>query len=446
MTGHSEEDTSQSMKGCRGEKRVSFPPDEEMVFDFVEIKTALQEADCLTLTDIILAYKQNCEKHHVNPSPKALDQLKVQWSERLDYCSCESLEEILKSVQFDFISLQGAELEENGASSLLDMFLYYESATHLDVSSNSGMGFSGWLSLSHLLRQSGCLWRLDACNMPMVDYAAQALSKALLTSRLTVLHLENTCLSGKPLFTLVGALKRNAALQELYISDNNLNGYQDSMQLGDLLKYNSTLRTLDLSNNTISDTGLEEICDALSIQKAGLRMLILSNNHITHHGLIHLHNVLPCLKTLETLNLGNNNLENRGIHTLKESLMINHSLLQLGLASTGITCEGAVTLAEILAENLQIQCLDVRHNQVLAGGLMALSLALKINHSLIRLDLDQNLKEKEEFLIETQKMLLSRISDLCIVNAVAAKGTALQPAPPSPPNCSETTSQPHPNS
>uniref|UniRef100_A0A671ME18 Si:dkey-288a3.2 n=1 Tax=Sinocyclocheilus anshuiensis TaxID=1608454 RepID=A0A671ME18_9TELE len=158
--------------------------------------------------------------------------------ERLDYCSCESLEEILKSVQFDFISLQGAELEQNGASSLLDMFLYYESATHLDMSSNSGMGFSGWLSLSHLLRQSGCLWRLDACNMPMVDYAVQALSKALLTSRLTVLHLENTCLSGKPLFTLVGALKRNVALQELYLSENNLNGYQDSMQLGDLLKYN----------------------------------------------------------------------------------------------------------------------------------------------------------------------------------------------------------------
>ncbi|XP_051501961.1 protein phosphatase 1 regulatory subunit 37-like [Myxocyprinus asiaticus] len=459
MTGYSEEYTSQSMKGCRGEKRVSFPPDEEMVSDFVEIKTALQEADGLTLTDIILAYKQNCEKHHVKPSTKALDQLKQITcvsdraryldlsGEQLDYCSCESLEEILKSVQFDFISLQGAELEENGASSLLDMFLYYESATHLDVSSNSGMGFSGWLSLSHLLRQSGCLWRLDACNMPMVDYAAQALSKALLTSRLTVLHLENTCLSGKPLFTLVGALKRNAALQELYISDNNLNGYQDSMQLGDLLKYNSTLRSLDLSNNTISDTGLEEICDALSIQKAGLRMLILSNNHITHHGMIHLHNVLPCLKTLETLNLGNNNLENRGIHMLKESLMINRSLLQLGLASTGITCEGAVTLAEILAENLQIQRLDVRHNQVLAGGLMALSLALKINHSLIRLDLDQNVKEeKEEFLIETQKMLLSRISDLCVVNAVAAKGTALQPAPPSPPNCSETTSQPHPNS
>lgn len=60
--------------------------------------------------------------------------------------------------------------------------------------------FLWWFAVWFL--QSGCLWRLDACNMPMVDYAAQALSKALLTSRLTVLHLENTCLSGKPLFTL----------------------------------------------------------------------------------------------------------------------------------------------------------------------------------------------------------------------------------------------------
>ncbi|XP_051724586.1 protein phosphatase 1 regulatory subunit 37 [Ctenopharyngodon idella] len=452
MTGHSEEDTtSLSVKEGR-EKRVSFPPDEEVVSDFVESRVQLQEADSLSLTDIILAYKQSCEKHHVKPNPKALDQLKQITcvtdrarcfdlsGERLDYCSCESLEEILKSVKFDFISLQGAELEENGASSLLDMFLYYESATHLDMSSNSGMGFSGWLSLSHLLRQSGCLWRLDACNMPMVDYAAQALSKALLTSRLTVLHLENTCLSGKPLFTLVGALKRNITLQELYLSENNLNGCQDSMQLADLLKYNSTLRTLDLSNNTTSDSGLEEICDALSFQKTGLRTLILSNNHITHLGMSHLQNVLPCLKTLETLNLGKNNLENRGIHTLKESLMINRSLLQLGLAATGITCEGAVTLAEILAESPQIQRLDVRQNQVLAGGLMALSLALKINRSLIRLDLDEHLKEeKEDFLVETQKTLLSRISDLCVVNATAAKGTALLPAPPDLADCAETT-------
>lgn len=50
--------------------------------------------------------------------------------------------------------------------------------------------------------------------------------------------------------------------------------------------------------------------------------------------------------------------------------------------------EGAVALAEFLAENHQIQRLDLRQNEVKIGGLMALCLALKINCSLVSLDLD----------------------------------------------------------
>lgn len=50
--------------------------------------------------------------------------------------------------------------------------------------------------------QSVRLSRLDVCNVPMVDYPAQSLSKALLTSRLTVLHLHNAQLSGMPLYAL----------------------------------------------------------------------------------------------------------------------------------------------------------------------------------------------------------------------------------------------------
>ncbi len=50
--------------------------------------------------------------------------------------------------------------------------------------------------------QSVHLSRLDVCNVPMVDYPAQSLSKALLTSRLTVLHLHNAQLSGMPLYAL----------------------------------------------------------------------------------------------------------------------------------------------------------------------------------------------------------------------------------------------------
>ncbi|KAG7226211.1 hypothetical protein INR49_002905, partial [Caranx melampygus] len=315
--------------------------------------------------------------------------------ERLDHRSCEALEVVLKSLHFDFINLQATQLEEN----------------------------------------SVCLSRLDVCNVPVVNYPALSLSKALVTSRLTVLHLHNAQLSGMPLYTLVGALKANRSLQELHLPNNQLNSYQDSLQLGDLLRYNTTLKTLELSNNAVADAGFEELCDGLRWQTAGLKVLLLRNNQITAEGMVHLAKTLPfeklflpllllllllptsperasrhaldvpvradvpqcdlripvlqpVLKVLQILDLGENLLGNEGIQVIRTPLMANSSVLQLGLAQASITCEGAVALAEFLAESHQIQSLDLRQNQVKVGGLMALGLALRINCSLCRLYLD----------------------------------------------------------
>ncbi|XP_046874287.1 protein phosphatase 1 regulatory subunit 37 [Hypomesus transpacificus] len=415
-------------KKSKGEKHVSFPPDEDIVSGFAEHRDLGRDVDSLTLAEVILAYKKSCERHQVEPNPKIVEQLELATcvkgtlrcldleGERLESSSCESLEILLKSLHFDFINLRATKLEENGASSLLDMILYYEPTTHLDISDNTSMGISGWRALSHLIKQSGCLLRLDACKVSMQGYPAQALAKALPSSRLAVLSLHGCYLSGRPLFTLVGALKTNRGLQELYLASNKLNSYQDSMQLGDLLRYNSTLRVLDLGANAIADAGLEEICEGLKMQTAGLRVLMLNSNMITYNGLVYLAKVLPVLKTLEILNLGENKLQNRGIHTLKEPLIMNQSLLHLALEQTHITCEGAVALAEFIAESRQIQHLDLRENEVRAGGLMALSLALRINSSVTTLQLDHK-EEQEEFLMETQERLLGEISDLCVANA-----------------------------
>ncbi|KAI4804564.1 hypothetical protein KUCAC02_026189, partial [Chaenocephalus aceratus] len=267
--------------------------------------------------------------------------------ERLDQRSCEALEAVLKSLHFDFINLQAAQLEENSVR----------------------------------------LSRLDVCNVAVVDYPAQSLSKALLTSRLTELHLHNAQLSGVPLYTLVSALKWNRALQQLHLTNNLLNSYQDALHLGDLLRYNTTLHTLELSSNAVADDGLEELCDGLRWQTAGVRVLLLRNNQITAKGMLHLAKALPLLRVLQVLDLGENLLGNEGMQVIREPLM-NCSLLQLGLAQASITCEGAVALAEFLAESRQIQRLDLRHNALKVGGLMALCLALRINSSLEGLDLD----------------------------------------------------------
>ena len=48
MTGHTEEEAAHPFgKKCRGEKRVSFPPDEEMVSGFAESRDTLRDGELL---------------------------------------------------------------------------------------------------------------------------------------------------------------------------------------------------------------------------------------------------------------------------------------------------------------------------------------------------------------------------------------------------------------
>lgn len=132
----------------------------------------------------------------------------------------------------------------------------------------------------------------------------------------------------------------------------------------------------------------------------------------------------PFTQSLETLNLGHNSVGNEGVHKLKDGLIANRSVLRLGLASTKLSCEGgneclfasvclfvclflhflthvsvllaigAVAVAEFIAESPRLLRLDLRENEIKTGGLMALSLALKVNTSLLRLDLDREPKKE----------------------------------------------------
>ena len=51
-------------------------------------------------------------------------------------------------------------------------------------------------------------------------------------------------------------------------------------------------------------------------------------------------------------------------------------------------------MAEFIAESPRLLRLDLRENEIKTGGLMALSLALKVNTSLLRLDLDREPKRE----------------------------------------------------
>ncbi|XP_037372671.1 protein phosphatase 1 regulatory subunit 37 [Talpa occidentalis] len=416
-------------------KRVTFPSDEDIVSGAVEPKDPWRHAQNVTVDEVIGAYKQACQKLNCRQIPKLLRQLQEFTDlghridcldlkgEKLDYKTCEALEEVFKRLQFKVVDLEQTNLDEDGASALFDMIEYYESATHLNISFNKHIGTRGWQAAAHMMRKTSCLQYLDARNTPLLDHSAPFVARALrIRSSLAVLHLENASLSGRPLMLLATALKMNMNLRELYLADNKLNGLQDSAQLGNLLKFNCSLQILDLRNNHVLDSGLAYICEGLKEQRKGLVTLVLWNNQLTHTGMAFLGMTLPHTQSLETLNLGHNPIGNEGVRNLKNGLIGNRSVLRLGLASTKLTCEGAVAVAEFIAESPRLLRLDLRENEIKTGGLMALSLALKVNHSLLRLDLDREpKKEAVKSFIETQKALLTEIQNGCKRNFVLAR-------------------------
>ncbi|XP_044234095.1 protein phosphatase 1 regulatory subunit 37 isoform X1 [Ursus arctos] len=394
-----------------------------------------RSAQNVTVDEVIGAYKQACQKLNCRQIPKLLRQLQEFTDlghridcldlkgEKLDYKTCEALEEVFKRLQFRVVDLEQTNLDEDGASALFDMIEYYESATHLNISFNKHIGTRGWQAAAHMMRKTSCLQYLDARNTPLLDHSAPFVARALrIRSSLAVLHLENASLSGRPLMLLATALKMNVNLRELYLADNKLNGLQDSAQLGNLLKFNCSLQILDLRNNHVLDSGLAYICEGLKEQKKGLETLVLWNNQLTHTGMAFLGMTLPHTHSLETLNLGHNPIGNEGVRNLKNGLIGNRSVLRLGLTSTKLTCEGAVAVAEFIAESPRLLRLDLRENEIKTGGLMALSLALKVNHSLLRLDLDREpKKEAVKSFIETQKALLAEIQNGCKQNFLLAR-------------------------
>ena len=56
---------------------------------------------------------------------------------------------------------------------------------------------------------------------------------------------------------------------------------------------------------------------------------------------------------------------------------------------------GAVALAEYIADTRTLLRLDIRENDLFVGGLMALTLAVKINETVVRIDLDKDLKKEQ---------------------------------------------------
>ncbi|ELT97355.1 hypothetical protein CAPTEDRAFT_218827 [Capitella teleta] len=394
-------------------------------------------ADSCSTDELMCAYRQSCEKNGVRPMAKLLQQLLVVSDfcdrnetltlrgEHLELRHCETLEEILRRVQFRTLDLEATRLDEESAVALFDMIEYYESCTRLNISYNRNLGVRGWQSCARMLKKTPCLEHFEARGCTISEQLMPFIGRALRQgSSVTTLHLENAIISGKTLMILVAALKMNGTVRELFLADNKLMP-SDGIQLGSLLKFNHRLQLLDVRNNHLQDVGISHLCDGLWEQNLdhGLNTLVLWNNQITYQSMTALSRALMNTRCLETLNLGHNSLTTEGIHRLKDGLLQNKSLLRIGLQASKINCEGAVALAEFIAESPRLVRLDLRENDIKTAGLMALSLSLKVSQSVTRIDLDKDPKKESSMkdYVEQQKRLLNDISNFMLRNRDLAR-------------------------
>ncbi|XP_037079675.1 protein phosphatase 1 regulatory subunit 37-like [Pollicipes pollicipes] len=375
---------------------------------------------------ISAAYRQSCHKHGSQPLPAVLRQIaalpvigdRVESFSlrglRLERAQCESLEEVLKKVQFNLVDVSGCGLDDDSAAAIFEMVEFYDSALAVSFGGNR-LGVRGWQACCRMIKASASLERLSAEGVELYDQSAAALGRSLrLSPSLRVLHLEGCRLHGRPMALLIAGLKQSPALKELYLGENEL-GTGDGSMLGNMLKLNLRLDLVDLRINHFDNDSVSFLLEALAQQPAsakgeGLASLNLWCNRFTVKSAGCLAALLGRHTALETLNLGRNVLGDETLRVVKEALMGNASLRRLGLQECRLGCEGAVALAEILAGNAALQRVDLRGNGVRVGGLLALTRALEHNTRLLQLDLDPAGDEPERL------MLHARIRDLCEAN------------------------------
>ncbi|KAK2578657.1 hypothetical protein KPH14_012146 [Odynerus spinipes] len=416
-------------------RRVSFPTnDMHLVTGYLEPPNPWRHAENVNREDLITAYKESCKRHNTEPLEKILAQLES-WDlseERnnelnlkginLDLNHSESLEEILKRIQFNKIDLEATSLNDESSVILFDMLEYYESAKHLNISSNPDIQARGWQACSHMVKKTQCLEQLEAKDVMLNEQYMNILSRALrLVYHLHVLKLENCGLSGRPIVILVTALKMNTGIRELYLADNGLDLY-DAIQLGSLLRLNNHLQLLDISNNNIQDDGVHDLLEGLINQVhedkegKGLSILILWNNRLTKKSSPYFNRIISLSRTLETLNIGQNMLTSEMLITVKDSLKQNRMLLQLGMQSTDLTCSGIVALSDVIENNQVLQRIDLRDNSIQMTGMNALSAAMQKNKSVVQIDLDDKPRMKIDGTLHEYMEVVAEIRGCCARN------------------------------
>jgi len=212
---------------------------------------------------------------------------------------------------------------------------------------------------------------------------------------------KKTCtLKSFSLKTFLNLISFDPSIEELYLGDNKLGEYENSMLLlKEALEKNNTLKELNLYGNKLgeNDKNIEYLKEAL-LKNNSIQNLNLYGNElgVNIKNMMHIKKALQKNNSIQTLNLQGNYLggnENNMNH-LKEALQINKSIQNLYLSGNelGRNENNMKNLKEALQKNNIIQELDLSGNElgINENNIKHLKDALQANKSIKKLNLEGN--------------------------------------------------------
>ncbi|KAJ3295003.1 hypothetical protein HK104_003114 [Borealophlyctis nickersoniae] len=314
------------------------------------------------------------------------------------------------------LNLQKCGLEDDTLKPILHAILSCNTLPWLNLSHNRKLNMNGIKYISVFVKKSKALKYLDLSGLIFdrrgLAYLGHALGQGCeqppIGATLETLKMDDCGLRASHLEVLVSGL-RKSRLTRLSLRNNRL-GPDCGPILGEVLRKDPRARgaekkglvSLDFRGNQLKH-GIMNVAQSLETN-VRLRELSLRDNKLDSTGLCVLADALKYNRGLRSLDLSGNMIcgdsDIDGIMALKDALATNKSLRELSLANTNLLSEATIALAETLPLTRALQRLDLAYNPLQIAGVMALSVSLRMNQSIISLEvtpmLDRNSSYQED--------------------------------------------------
>ena len=266
--------------------------------------------------------------------------------------------------------------------------------------------------LATIVKNNSGLNKLYLSNNCLKTSASVILKALKDKSNLTILHLNNTLMTGEVVEDLAAVIRNKSSLKKLSLESNRLG--LSAVVILQALQEHSRLKVLNLGGNNLTahvaedlaaairnNSSLEKLCigsnrlglSAVMILQAlqehsRLKVLNLGGNNLTAHVAEDLATIVKNNSGLEELYLSNNSLKTSTSVILK-ALKEKSNLTILHLNNTLMTEEVAEDLATVLRNNSSLEQLCIGSNRLGLSAVMILQ-ALQEHSRLKVLDLDDN--------------------------------------------------------